>query len=343
MRSASDQTDFAAKRGDSGKVQDFSTGSAERTVSIEIRALQTLHKCLAPQSGLARSFETLAQRIFRTSGRVIVTGVGKSGHIGTKIAATLASTGTPAFFIHAGEASHGDLGMIVAGDLVLALSWSGESDELAHIVDYCRRQSIPLAAMTSRPHSTLARTADIALLLPEITEACPNGLAPTSSAIVILACGDALAMTLLEARGFSRRHFRNFHPGGRIGAQLRLARDIMHDRARLPLAPTGCGMDHALVTMTGKGFGILGVVDDEGRLVGVITDGDLRRAMSPDLLQKTVADVMTRNPRCVGQDTLAGEILDTMNRAMITAAFVVHEERPVGLIHMHDLIRLGVV
>jgi len=314
--------------------------SALRTIGIEARGLETLADLLRGE--LAAPFEAAIALLQGTRGRVVVTGVGKSGHIGRKIAATFASTGTPAHFVHASEAGHGDLGMITGEDIILALSWSGETTELRAIIDYSRRFRVPLVAITSKARSTLAQAADVALALPLAREACPHGLAPTTSTLMQLAVGDALAVALLEARGFTATDFRTFHPGGKLGAQLRHVSDVMHREGAVPLAPLGLEMSEALIRMSEKGFGCLGVVDGAGALVGVITDGDLRRRMRPDLLTLPVEEVMTGSPRTVAPETLAAEALDYMSRSKITALFVAVADRPVGIVHIHDFLRIGV-
>jgi arabinose-5-phosphate isomerase len=317
---------------------------ARRVLALEAAALGQLADSL-DATGFARAVALLAG----VTGRVVVTGMGKSGHVARKIAATLASTGTPALFVHPAEASHGDLGMLVPGDGVLALSNSGETPELADLVAHARRFALPLVGITGRAESALARSADVALLLPAAPEACPMGLAPTTSTTMQLALGDALAVALLTRRGFTAADFRTFHPGGRLGAKLSRARDLMHAGAEMPLAGPGMRMDAALVAMSEKRFGCLGIVDD-GRLVGVITDGDLRRALQPgaatpqaSLLARSAAEVMTRSPRTIGPDTLAADALRLMNERSITALFVVEPSgQPVGILHVHDLLRAGV-
>lgn len=314
--------------------------SATRTLETEIAGLAAMKAAVG--NGLGDSFVRAVDTIRAGKGRVIVTGVGKSGHIGSKISATLASTGTPAHFVHAAEASHGDLGMITEEDVIIALSWSGESREFATIVAYARRFRVPVIAITSSSKSALGRAASVSLELPKVAEACPHGLAPTTSTMMMLALGDALAVALLEARGFTAQDFKVFHPGGKLGAKLQHVRDVMHAGEALPLAPTATPMSEAIVLMTGKGFGTLGIVDEIGHLVGIITDGDLRRHLGPDLLEKRVDDVMSRTPKTAAPDELAGTVLERLNASAITALFVVDNARPVGILHLHDLLRLGV-
>ncbi|WP_150522686.1 KpsF/GutQ family sugar-phosphate isomerase [Roseibium sediminis] len=313
--------------------------SAERTLETEIAGLSALRAAL--KNGLAKPFAATVRLIKESKGRVVVSGIGKSGHIGTKLAASMASTGTPAFFVHASEASHGDLGMITENDVVIALSWSGETQELAGIVAYTRRFKVPLIALTSQSDSTLGRAADIVLCLPKVTEACPHGLAPTTSALVQLALGDALCVALLESRGFSAQDFRVFHPGGKLGASLSTARDIMHKEASLPLVGMSTLMREGIVLMTQKGFGVLGVQGPMGELVGIITDGDLRRHISTDFLDAPASKIMTKNPKTVHPDMMAASILELLNSAAITSAFVVENGKPVGIVHLHDLLRIG--
>jgi len=291
------------------------------------------------------SFDRAVAVLAGTVGRVAVSGMGKSGLVGRKIAATLASTGTPALFVHPAEASHGDLGMIVSGDCVLALSNSGETTELADLIGHAKRFGLPLIGITGRDGSALARAADVALVLPPATEACPTGLAPTTSTTMQMALGDALAVALLTRRGFTAADFHQFHPGGRLGARLRRVRDLMHDGTAMPLGPADMPMDRALLVMTEKRFGCLGVTGPDGRLEGIVTDGDLRRHMGPDLLGRTVGGLMTRAPRTIGPDALAAEALHVMNarERPVTALFVLDESRrPIGILHVHDLLRAGV-
>jgi arabinose-5-phosphate isomerase len=312
---------------------------AQRTLRAEIAGLIALENALDGEMGTA--FDAACNLINAAKGRVIITGMGKSGHIGAKIAATLASTGTPAFFVHPAEASHGDLGMIAQEDVIVALSWSGETAELRNIVFYSRRFRVPLVAITSRADSTLARSADVALVMPGVEEACPHGLAPTTSALVQLALGDALAIALLENRGFSADDFLKFHPGGSLGANLAHVRDVMHRGDRLPLAPLGTGMNEALLLISQKGFGCLGVTDPNGNLVGIITDGDLRRHLAGNIFERRVDDVMTREPKTIEPDALVASALEILNSAGIMALMVLDNRKPVGIIHIHDLLRIG--
>ncbi|HEX4171567.1 MAG TPA: KpsF/GutQ family sugar-phosphate isomerase [Acetobacteraceae bacterium] len=319
-----------------------SRGDIEVARSVLHAEAAGLHALAA---GLGPSFAQAVDLLAGATGRVVVSGMGKSGLVARKIAATLSSTGTPALFVHPAEASHGDLGMIVAGDAVLALSNSGETAELADLVAHSRRFALPLVAITARPASTLARAADIALTLPSAEEACPMGLAPTTSTTMQMALGDALAVALLTRRGFTAADFHQIHPGGRLGARLRRVRDLMHEGEAVPLAPPETPMDRALLLITEKRFGCLGVVDPAGRLIGIVTDGDLRRAMGPDLLCRQVDEIMTRTPRTIGADALAGEALRAMNAPdrPITALFVIDAAtRVMGILHIHDLLRAGV-
>lgn len=313
--------------------------SALRTLEAEGTGITALTVSL--RDGLGAPFAAAVDLIRGASGRVIVSGMGKSGHVGTKIASTFASTGTPASFVHPAEASHGDMGMIAKGDVILALSWSGETAELKNLIDYSRRHDIGLIAMTAAPESTLAKAADVALILPQAREACPHNLAPTTSALMQLALGDALAIALLESRGFTALDFGLLHPGGKLGALLKTVGEFMHAGDAVPLKPLGTRMSDALVHMTAKGFGCVGIVDAQNKLVGVITDGDLRRHMRPDLLEATVDAVMTKSPKSVKPDQLISETLDILNTTKVTALFVVESGKPVGIIHVHDLLRAG--
>jgi len=326
-----------------GSVQDEDDApiqSALRTFEAEASGIAALAGAM--EDGLGRPFREAVAMILAARGRAVVTGMGKSGHVGRKLAATLSSTGTPAMFVHPAEASHGDLGMITAEDVILALSWSGETVELKNLIDYSRRFRIPLIAITAEVTSTLGRAADVVLALPAAREACPHNLAPTTSALMQLALGDALSIALLESRGFTPRDFRVFHPGGKLGAALKLVRQIMHGGDQLPLVRLGTHMNNAIVEMSAKGFGCVGIVDGDGVMTGIITDGDLRRHMGPRLLETVVDDVMTRRPKSVRPDQLVSEVLELLNSSKITALFVIDNGRPVGLVHMHDLLRAGV-
>ncbi len=320
-------------------IPDQDLEAARDVLAAEAAGLRALAASL--DGGFARAVALLAG----ARGRVVVTGIGKSGHIARKIAATFASTGTPALFVHPAEASHGDLGMLVAGDAVLALSNSGETAELADLIEHARRFGLKLVAITGRAGSTLAQAADAVLLLPAAREACPLGLAPTTSTTMQLALGDALAVALLTRRGFGPSDFHRIHPGGRLGARLRRVRDLMHQGEAMPLAAPDLPMDAALLRMTERRFGCLGIVDGAGRLIGIVTDGDLRRAMGPDLLARRVGEIMTHAPRTIGPDALAAEALHQMNAGAspITTLFVVDgRTRPLGILHVHDLLRAGV-
>ncbi|MCE9507260.1 MAG: KpsF/GutQ family sugar-phosphate isomerase [Alphaproteobacteria bacterium] len=315
--------------------------TAIRVLETEARALSELSRFLDDR------FLQAVEMVAAAEGRVIVTGMGKSGHIGKKIAATFASTGTPAFFVHPAEASHGDMGMIVRGDIVLALSNSGEAKELNDLIEYTRRFAIPLIGITSRPQSTLAQRADIALLLPDCPEACPNGLAPTTSTTLTLALGDALAITLLEKKGFTAKDFKVYHPGGKLGQQLMKVSEIMHTGEQLPVASENIPVMEAIAIINAKGFGCIGLVNDRGALTGIITDGDIRRKLSADIVTKAAQDIMTRNPKTVSPDTLVAEAMAVMNDLKnafrkITCLLVVDASgKPAGLLHIHDCLRAG--
>jgi arabinose-5-phosphate isomerase len=314
--------------------------SALRTLDTESEGLAAL--AAAMSDGLGAPFVAAVDTIRAARGRVIVTGMGKSGHVARKIAATLASTGTPAFFVHAADASHGDLGMITSDDVMLALSWSGETEELKELINYSRRFRIVLIAVTVNVGSTLGKAADIVLALPATREACPHNLAPTTSSLMQLAIGDALAIALLESRGFTAIDFGVFHPRGQLGAALKFVRDVMHPGEAVPLIKRGALMADAIVEMSAKGFGCVAVTGTDGTLAGVITDGDLRRHMRANLLQAQVDAVMTTSPKTVRPDQLVGEALQLLNSLKITALIVVESGRPVGIVHFHDLLRAGV-
>jgi arabinose-5-phosphate isomerase len=318
------------------------TAAAVRTVAAEIAGLSALVAHL--QNGLRASFDAAVEVIAAAHGRVVVTGMGKSGHVSRKIAATLASTGTPAFFLHPGEASHGDLGMVASGDVVLALSWSGETPELRDVVHYCKRFGLPLLAVSSEAASALALAADVALVLPKAREACPNTHAPTTSTTMQLAFGDALAMALLEARGFSAADFRNFHPGGRLATKLVTVGDLMARGGDVPAIAETASLLEAIVEMTRKRYGGAAVVDGAGRFVGAFTDGDLRKALPTADLSAAVADHVNRHPVFVEPHLLATEALRVMNERPrpIQLVFVCEEGRLVGVVGMHDLLRAGI-
>jgi arabinose-5-phosphate isomerase len=313
-----------------------------------VRVLETEAKALYELAGfLDENFIQAIEIISAAEGRVIITGMGKSGHIGKKIAATLASTGTPAFFVHPAETSHGDLGMIVRGDVVLAISNSGGVRELNDVVEYTRRFAIPLISITSKADSTLAQKSDIVLLLPPCPEACPNGLAPTTSTTMTLALGDALAVTLLEKKGFTEKDFRVFHPGGKLGQQLMKVSEIMHTGDQVPLASEDISVPDAIDIIGKKGFGCIALTDKNGGLAGIITDGDIRRQVGNDILSKKAKDIMTRGPKVASPDTLVAEAMAIMNnlgksfRNITTLIVVDAGSKPVGLLHIHDCLRAG--
>ena len=314
--------------------------SALRTLEAGSGGITALSAAI--HDGLGTTFIAAVDLISAARGRLIVTGMGKSGHVGRKIAATFASTGTPAFFVHPSEASHGDLGMITPDDAIMALSWSGETAELKDLIDYSRRFRIGLIAVTAVTDSTLGRAADVVLAMPQAREACPHNLAPTTSTLMQAALGDALAIALLESRGFTAIDFGHFHPGGRLGAMLKFVRDIMHTGAEIPLASVGARMSEAIAEMTAKTFGCVGITDRRGHLVGIITDGDLRRHMSANLLDLAVEEVMTPQPRTVRPDQLVSEALELLNSSKKTQLMVVDGGKPVGVVHFHDLLRAGV-
>jgi len=318
--------------------------TARTAFLTEIAGLQALAGSLTGSVG--KGFQDAIEMILALSGRVIVTGVGKSAHVARKIAATFASTGQPAYFVHSGEAGHGDLGMIAPEDLVIALSYSGETQELSSIIAYARRFNIPLVAITGRETGTLAKVATIVLPLPDVPEACPMRLAPTTSTTMMMALGDALAITLLSQRGFSSSDFRVLHPGGNLGSSLARVGDRMHQGERLPLVEESVPMGDVLLEMSAKGFGCVGIVNDHGFLVGVITDGDLRRHMNPGLLTQKAKDIMTQKPATILPDTLMGQALAFLNQRSITSLFVVeslaYPAKPCGIIHIHDFLRMGI-
>ena len=319
--------------------------SAAEVLRAEAEGLLALARAVAPGQPLGECLIRALDAIASLPGRVVVSGIGKSGHVGRKIQATLASTGTASLFVHPAEASHGDLGMIQPGDAVLTLSNSGETAELADVIAHSRRFGLTLIAITASPDSTLARAADIVLTLPPAPEACPMGLAPTTSTTMQMALGDALAVGLLRRRGFTASDFGLFHPGGQLGARLRKAGDLMHRGEMVPLGAPDLPMLQAVMLMTSKAFGCLGIIGPGGRLVGIITDGDLRRALDRDLRTLRAAEVMNAAPRTIGPDMLAAEALRIMNAGPrpITSLFVVDgAQRPIGILHVHDLLRAGI-
>ncbi len=321
--------------------------AAQRVLLMESESLAALSR------SLNGDFIEAVDRLTAVTGRIIVSGMGKSGHVARKIAATLASTGSPAQFVHPAEASHGDLGMITDKDAVLALSNSGDTPELSDVIAYTRRYAIPLIAITSKAGSALSEAADVALILPDAPEACPMGLAPTTSTTMMLALGDALAIALLERQGFSMQDFQVLHPGGTLGSKLLRVADIMHGPEELPLCRAETPMAEAILVMTNRRFGCVGIVDAQGHLKGIITDGDLRRHMAPDLLNQTAGDIMTPGPKkTIRPQALAAEAVGLMNAMEgglppVTSLFVVEDgsgdqPRPVGILHIHDCLRAGV-
>ena len=315
--------------------------AARQVLDTEMHGLSLL------KDSISDAFVQAANLMFNTKGRVIISGMGKSGHVGQKIAATLASTGTPSFFVHPSEASHGDLGMLTKNDTLITISNSGESREMGDIISFSRRFGIPMIAITSNPQSTMAQAADIVLLIPnkkEAPEACPLGMAPTTSTTTTLAMGDALAVALLEMRGFTKEQFHDRHPGGKLGNVLLKVSDVMAKGDAMPLVALDMMMADALVIMTEKSLGCLGVVDSDGRLIGVITDGDLRRHMTADIIVRQAGDIMTKNPKTIPPNMLGSEAVGLMNTAKITNIFVVDaDNKPVGLLHLHHLLQAGVV
>lgn len=327
-------TTKTSKAKEMGETEQFE--AARRVLELEADVILALSRSLDDR------FVAALDILTAVSGRVIVTGMGKSGHIARKIAATLASTGTPSHYVHPGEASHGDLGMVTKGDAVIALSNSGNTRELNDILEFTRRYSIPLIAITAKSPSIMSEMADVALILPAVPEGCPMGLAPTTSTTASLALGDALAVALLERRGFGKSDFRVLHPGGQIGSSLQRVSDLMHEGAEIPLAPKDTSMSESIIKMTGKRFGCVGVVDDGGLLIGVITDGDLRRHMGDNLFTRSATEIMTAAPRTIRPQALAAEALAVMNESSITSLFVVEDGAPVGILHIHDCLRAGI-
>ncbi len=313
--------------------------AAFRTVESEIETLQKLKEGL-DYSSLSKALDLMQN----SSGRIIITGMGKSGHIGKKIAASLASTGTPSFFVHPAEASHGDLGMITEKDVVVAISNSGESKELVDILNYCKRFGIALISITKNPDSSLGKAGDVVLLLPNNGEACPLGLAPTSSTTATLVLGDILTIGLIDRKGFSKTDFNDRHPGGKLGSILQRVSDLMHSGESIPVLHETSGMQAVLLEITSKRLGCVGFINDKGVLTGILTDGDLRRCLSASILEEKAVNIMTKNPKVVTPDMLASEALKIMNTKKITNLFAVDSEnKPVGVIHIHDLLTNGIV
>jgi len=330
---------------------DQSADAGENLIASALRTLETEAGGIAALSdaikdGLGRPIVAAIAMIRAARGRLIVTGMGKSGHIARKIAATFASTGTPAYFVHPGEASHGDLGMITPDDVIMALSWSGETVELKDLINYSRRFRINLIAITASAESALAESADVALVLPQVREACPHNLAPTTSSLMQLALGDAIAIALLESRGFTAFDFRAFHPSGKLGAMLGFVRDIMQTGDAVPLVRLGTKVADAILQMSRRGggyaAGCVGITDHDGRLVGIITDGDIRRNLRPDLPELAVDAIMTRDPKTARPDQLVSEAMELINTSKISVLIVVEDTRPVGIVHFHHLLRAGV-
>ena len=310
---------------------------AIRTVNMEIDTLEKL------RDNLEESLTIALDAMQSAKGRIIITGMGKSGHIGKKIAASLASTGTPSFFVHPAEASHGDLGMITEEDVVIAISNSGESKELVDILNYCKRFGIKLIAITKNPESSLGKAGDIVLTLPNNGEACPLGLAPTSSTTATLVLGDILTTCMIERKGFTKEDFNNRHPGGKLGSILQKVSDLMHTGDEMPILSEKSGMRDALLEMTTKRLGCVGFINESGELTGMLTDGDLRRCLSPQVLDKCAGELMTKNPKTITKDAMASFAMKIMHDKKITNLFVLENKKPIGIIHIHDLLNNGVV
>ena len=307
---------------------------ANRVLKAEILGIKSLSK------NFNNKFVKLVKGIMNTKGRIVITGMGKSGHIANKLTATLASTGTPAFFVHPAEASHGDLGMITKDDSILVLSNSGESSELNAIINYAKRLNVPLFSITANAGSILSKKSTVDIVLNKTTEACPLKLAPTTSTTMMLVLGDAIAVTLLKIKGFNHEDFKVFHPGGNIGKDLKKVSEIMHTGKKLPLIKQEKFMDKALIEMTKKSFGCLGIINKQNKLIGIITDGDLRRKMGPNLINKSVENIMKKKPLTINEDFLIGEALNLMNNKKVTSLFICKKNKPVGIIHIHDCLRI---
>ena len=308
---------------------------AKKVLSTEIKGIKTISKSFNEE------FYQVVKAIFETKGRAIITGIGKSGHIANKISATLTSTGTPSHFIHATEASHGDLGGITKKDVILAISNSGQSNELNGIINYAKRYNIPLLSISSNKKGILYQKSTYGILYKKPIEACPNNLAPTSSTTMMLIIGDAIAVSLIKMKGFKKTHFSNFHPGGIIGKDLVKVSEVMHKDTKLPLSYPNEKMSKILIQMTKKSFGCIGVINKKGSLIGIITDGDLRRNMDNNIINKTALDIMTKKPSTVDSFTLVGEAINFMNTKKITSIFICKKNKPIGIVHIHDLLRLS--
>lgn len=309
---------------------------AKRTIDREIDTILKL------KESLNETFTQALDIMQNAKGRIIITGMGKSGHIGKKISASLASTGTPSFFVHPAEASHGDLGMITEDDVVVAISNSGESKELVDILNYCKRFGIKLISITKNPDSSLGKAGDIVLLLPNNGEACPLGLAPTSSTTATLVLGDILTAGLIERKGFTKADFNSRHPGGKLGSILQKVSDLMHTGAEMPILEENSDMQRVLLEMTSKRLGCVGFINSNGELTGMLTDGDLRRCLSPQILQEKAINLMTKNPKTISKDVMASEAMKIMHDKKITNIFVLENQKPIGVIHIHDLLNNGV-
>ena len=318
------------------KLQNTDILNAIQTIDIEIEALNELKHLL--DGNLTKALDMIEQ----TQGRVIITGMGKSGHIGKKIAASLASTGTPSFFMHPAEASHGDLGMVTDSDLIIAISNSGESRELIDILNYAKRFGIRLISITKNPESSLGKAGDIVLKLPLSKEACPLGLAPTSSTTATLVLGDILTVAMIERRGFSKAQFNQRHPGGKLGSILQKVKDMMHKGEEMPILKTSATINEIILEMTSKRLGCVGFINENNEFCGMFTDGDLRRCLSASILNEKAINIMTKNPKTVTKDIMASEAMKIMHDKKITNIFVVEDKKPIGVIHIHDLLNNGV-
>lgn len=316
---------------------DLDKASAIKTIDSEIETINALKHSIEPKS-LTKALDFMQD----SKGRIIITGMGKSGHIGRKIAASLASTGTPSFFVHPAEASHGDLGMITEDDVVIAISNSGESRELIDILNYCKRFGIKLIAITKNPESSLAKAGDIILELPNNGEACPLGLAPTNSTTATLVLGDILTVGMIERKGFSKEDFNDRHPGGKLGSILKRVSDLMHTGQEMPILDENSNMQAVLLEMTSKRLGCVGFINQTGELTGILTDGDLRRCLSAKILEEKASDLMTRNPKTISPNAMTAEALKIMHDKKITNLFVLQDKKPIGVIHIHDLLNNGV-